>query len=105
MHLIMDTFGKHFGDRIRCRALIWHGYESAARRVVIPHASWQHDESPTGRPAVLDGSGSATARTAAAAIAALDEASASGVAARRATALATAPAAGRPQQPQLLPLH
>ena len=56
-------------------------------------------------PGPIDGSGSATARTAAAAIAALDEASNSGVAARRATALATAPAAGRQQQPQLPPLH
>ena len=56
-------------------------------------------------PGTGDGSGSAMGRTAATAITALDEASDSGVAARRATALATAPAAGRPQQPQLLPLH
>ena len=41
-------------------------------------------------PGPGDGSGSATARTAAGAIAAVDEASASGVAARRAIALGTA---------------
>ena len=52
-------------------------------------------------PGPGDGSGSATARTAAAGVAALGEASASGVAARRATTLATAPADGRWQQPQL----
>ena len=56
-------------------------------------------------PGPIDGSGSATARTAAAAVAALDEASASGVAALRATGLATAPVASRRQQPQLAPQH